>query len=104
MLTQEQQDRMDRTPVPCMYCGIPLLAKDWPAHANDVHAAALHGKKASKREKEKYSDGRTPGQIAYERELILRPFYEDGALRKTWAQLGEIERYSWDCNPTSRFV
>jgi hypothetical protein len=46
----------------------------------------------------------TPGQIAYEKDVLARPFYNDGARRKAWAQLGEIEQLSWERNPTPRFA
>jgi hypothetical protein len=32
---------------------------------------------------------------AYERDLKERPFYPDGSPRKTWEQLGELERSTW---------
>lgn len=35
------------------------------------------------------------GQRDYEADCAMRPTYHDGGQRKTWAQLGEIERWSW---------
>jgi hypothetical protein len=46
----------------------------------------------------------TPGQEAYERDLQQRPFYHDGGQRKTWEQLGDVERWSWERNPTNRLA
>lgn len=45
---------------------------------------------------------KSPGQIAYETELAAWPLYHDGAKRRTWDRLGEIERLSWERNPTPR--
>jgi len=44
---------------------------------------------------------RTAGQQAYERDLILMPAYHDGGKRKSWNQLGELERWTWERNPTT---
>lgn len=46
---------------------------------------------------------RTPGQVAYEAELAVKPSYHDGTLRRTWAQLSAIARWSWERNPTPRW-
>lgn len=46
----------------------------------------------------------TKGQIAYEVECAARPVQQDGTARRTWQQLGEAERWSWERNPTPRFV
>ncbi len=35
------------------------------------------------------------GQVAYEADVARRPVYADGTPRKTWAQLGELERWTW---------
>jgi hypothetical protein len=50
---------------------------------------------------------KTPGQIAYETDCARKPFYHprvDGILiaRRPWDQLGAIERWSWERNPTPR--
>lgn len=45
---------------------------------------------------------KTPGQLAYEEDLCRKPFYPSGDTRKTWAQLGDIERLSWEREPTPR--
>ena len=45
---------------------------------------------------------KTRGQLAYERDCILMPTYHDGIIRKTWNQLGEVEQWSWNRNPTTR--
>lgn len=44
----------------------------------------------------------TPGQIAYEIDVAKTPTYEDCSKRKTWAQLGDAERATWERNPTAR--
>lgn len=49
----------------------------------------------------------TPGQKAYEEDLIRQPFYLpriDGTRlpRLPWDQLGAMERWSWEKNPTPR--
>ncbi len=38
----------------------------------------------------------TPGRIAYEADVLKTPRYHDGAPRKTWEQLGEVEQWSWN--------
>jgi hypothetical protein len=35
------------------------------------------------------------GRLAYESDCARKPRYHDGAPRKTWEQLGEIEKASW---------
>lgn len=45
---------------------------------------------------------KTPGQIAYEQELEVAPEYWHGAKRKTWWQLSEVARDSWERDPTPR--
>lgn len=44
------------------------------------------------------------GQQAYEQDLAARPRYHDGTPRRTWAQLDDIARWSWERNPTPRFT
>lgn len=44
----------------------------------------------------------TPGQIAYEIDCERKPNYHTGQTRKTWAELGEVERWDWERNPTPR--
>lgn len=50
----------------------------------------------------------TPGQLAYEEDLRREPFYPsvpgvyEGRPRRTWDQLSEVERWSWERNPTVR--
>lgn len=44
------------------------------------------------------------GQVAYEAELAAVPRYPDGGVRLTWAALPEIARWSWDRNPTPRWI
>lgn len=38
----------------------------------------------------------TPGRADYEADLARRPLYHDGTPRKTWDQLGDLERWSWE--------
>lgn len=35
------------------------------------------------------------GQAAYEGDVARKPCYHDGTPRKTWDQLGDVERWSW---------
>ncbi len=42
------------------------------------------------------------GREAYQADVQRRPTYEDGTPRKTWGQLGQAERWTWDKNPTPR--
>lgn len=48
----------------------------------------------------------TPGQIAYIEDCRRKPHYVrmDGTrkLRRTWDQLGEPEKRTWELNPTPR--
>jgi len=46
---------------------------------------------------------KTPGQVAYESELIARQNYHDGTPRRTWAQLSSAVRDTWERNPTPRW-
>lgn len=44
------------------------------------------------------------GKFAYEMDLKHRPTYHDGTKRKSWDELGEVEKQSWnkgsmDCAP-----
>jgi hypothetical protein len=36
------------------------------------------------------------GRPAYEASLLAQPTYHDGTPRKSWEQLGEVERWSWE--------
>lgn len=40
------------------------------------------------------------GRAAYQADVMKWPNYNDGAPRKTWEQLGDVERWSWCRNPT----
>ncbi len=42
----------------------------------------------------------TTGREAYEADCARRPLYHDGKPRKTWDQLGTIERSSWELPAT----
>lgn len=44
----------------------------------------------------------SPGQRAYEADCAAEPLYGDGTRRKTWAQLGDAVRDTWERNPTPR--
>lgn len=44
-----------------------------------------------------------PGRIAYEADVVARPFYEDGTPRRSWEQLSDVAKWSWERNPTPRF-
>lgn len=41
------------------------------------------------------------GRVRYEDDCMKQPNYHDGKPRKTWEQLGKVERYSWS-RPLSR--
>lgn len=43
---------------------------------------------------------KTQGQLDYEEDVRERPFYHDGAPRKTWAQLPEWAQWSWNRLPS----
>lgn len=45
---------------------------------------------------------KTPGQLAYEADCAARPVYHDGTTRKPWGDLGDVEQWSWERNPTPR--
>lgn len=45
----------------------------------------------------------TPGQRAYESEIAVKPFYNDGGARKPWSKLDSLERSTWEKNPTPRW-
>lgn len=40
-------------------------------------------------------DKHKAGRAAYEADVAKRPTYHDGSPRKTWDQLGDVERWSW---------
>jgi hypothetical protein len=42
---------------------------------------------------------KSPGQIAYDKDVAERPLYHDGAPRAAWERLSEIARYSWEYQP-----
>ncbi len=42
------------------------------------------------------------GQIAYERDVAIKPHYHDKTPRKTWQQLGGLEQSTWERNPTPK--
>ena len=45
---------------------------------------------------------KTPGQLAYEADCDADPLYPDGSKRKTWAELTDVARWSWEKLPTPR--
>jgi len=45
---------------------------------------------------------KSPGQVAYERDLVGQPIYEDGAKRPVWDRLSGVAKDSWERNPTDR--
>ena len=46
---------------------------------------------------------KSPGQLAYERELAVVPYYPGtGECRPQWGQLPDYVRESWERNPTDR--
>ena len=44
----------------------------------------------------------TPGEAAYREDLRRRPYYDDKTLRRSWAQLDDYTKQSWERNPTPR--
>ena len=44
----------------------------------------------------------TRGQAAYEEDICREPLYHDRTQRKSWADLDEVARWSWERNPTVR--
>lgn len=54
----------------------------------------------AQREKRKLE--KSPGQLAYERDLAAQPSYDGGARRPGWDRLGDIAKTSWERNPTDR--
>jgi hypothetical protein len=43
---------------------------------------------------------KTPGQLDYERDVQQKPLYHTGHPRKTWAELSELTRWSWERGAT----
>ncbi len=43
---------------------------------------------------------KTPGQLDYERDVQQKPLYHTGQPRKTWDELSEITRWSWERRST----
>ena len=39
---------------------------------------------------------KTPGQLDYEADVQQKPLYHTGQPRKTWEELSEITRWSWE--------
>ena len=39
---------------------------------------------------------KTQGQLDYEADVAKRPTYHDGRPRKTWEQLCDVARWSWN--------
>lgn len=61
--------------------------------------------KSTRRVVEDYREAqKTAGQVAYEADVAARPTYDGGAVRKTWSQLGDVEKLSWERNPTPRWA
>ena len=44
----------------------------------------------------------TPGEWAYHEDLRRRPYYDGGTPRRSWAQLDDHAKASWERNPTPR--
>ncbi len=39
---------------------------------------------------------KSPGQLEYEEDLKSKPLYHDGTPRKSWKELDEVSRWSWE--------
>ena len=47
---------------------------------------------------------KTPAQLAYESELMIKPHYHDGTKRPEWAKLSDVAKWSWHKNPNPRYT
>jgi hypothetical protein len=47
---------------------------------------------------------KTPGQIAYEKELELMPTYHTGEPRRQWAELSIWCQQTWEADPEPRDI
>ena len=47
---------------------------------------------------------KTPGQRAYETELLARPNYDSGKPRKKWNDLSAWVQSTWEHNPIPRWT
>ena len=45
---------------------------------------------------------KSKGEIAYEQDVCRKPTYHDGSKRKTFSELSQCMRYSWEKNPAPR--
>lgn len=46
---------------------------------------------------------KSPGQLAYEAEVVTVPTYHDGSPRRPWHRLGDAAQCSWERDPRPRF-
>ena len=44
----------------------------------------------------------TPGEAAYREDVRRHPYYDGGTPRRSWAQLDDHAKQSWERNPTPR--
>lgn len=44
----------------------------------------------------------TPGELAYNEDVRRRPYYDGGTPRRSWAQLDDHAKQSWERDPTPR--
>ncbi len=51
---------------------------------------------------ESRSQAKSMGQAAYERDVVREPSYHDGTSRRSWSELSDIARESWERSPTDR--
>lgn len=49
-----------------------------------------------------YTVKKSPGQQAYEADCQIKPQYDDGGIRKTWAELPPDAKASWETLPKVR--
>lgn len=42
------------------------------------------------------AENKSRGQLDYEHDVRMNPYHDDGRPRKTWDQLSNIERWSWE--------
>lgn len=49
------------------------------------------------------SQAKSPGQIAYEADVAVKPNYHDGSKRRPWRTLDESTQHSWERCPKPRW-
>lgn len=60
--------------------------KDYTSHTEAINRANV---------------AKTPGELAYERDVQETPNYRNGQPRASWEDIGDIARQSWELNPST---